>query len=196
MCGICGKLNLNLEQNVSPELVDRMINAISHRGPDGRGKYLAGPVGLGHARLAIIDLDTGDQPMSNEDGAIWVVYNGEIYNFQELREDLIERGHIFRSTCDTEVIIHLYEEHGVDCARHLRGMFAFALWDSRQKALYLARDRVGIKPLYYVNTGKAFAFASEIKSLLCDPEVKREVSFEAIHKFLTFLVLARRRHVV
>ncbi|MGA9452649.1 MAG: asparagine synthase (glutamine-hydrolyzing) [Verrucomicrobiia bacterium] len=189
MCGICGKLVFDPEQKVSAELVDRMMSVISHRGPDGQGKYLSGPVGLGHARLAIIDLSTGDQPMTNEDGTIWLVYNGEIYNFQELRERLIKKGHIFRSTCDTEVIIHLYEEYGVECASHLRGMFAFALWDSRRQALYLARDRVGIKPLYYTNAGKAFVFGSEIKSILCDPDVKREVNHEAIHKFLTFLYL-------
>ena len=189
MCGICGKLVFDPEQKVSAELVDRMMSVISHRGPDGQGKYLSGPVGLGHARLAIIDLSTGDQPMTNEDGTIWLVYNGEIYNFQELRDRLIKKGHIFRSTCDTEVIIHLYEEYGVECASHLRGMFAFALWDSRKQALYLARDRVGIKPLYYTNAGKAFVFGSEIKSILCDPDVKREVNHEAIHKFLTFLYL-------
>ena len=189
MCGICGKLVFNSGQKVATELVDRMMSVISHRGPDGQGKYLSGPVGLGHARLAIIDLSTGDQPMTNEDGTIWLVYNGEIYNFQELREGLIKKGHTFRSTCDTEVIIHLYEEYGVECASHLRGMFAFALWDSRQQALYLARDRVGIKPLYYANTGRAFVFGSEIKSILCDPEVKREVNHEAIHKFLTFMYL-------
>jgi len=189
MCGICGKLVFDSEEKVSAELVDRMMNVISHRGPDGQGKYLSGPVGLGHARLAIIDLSTGDQPMTNEDGSIWLVYNGEIYNFQELRDALIRKGHTFRSTSDTEVIIHLYEEYGVECAKHLRGMFAFALWDSRQQALYLARDRVGIKPLYYANLGTAFVFGSEIKSILCDPAVKREVNHEAIHKFLTFLYL-------
>ena len=189
MCGICGKLVFDSEEKVSAELVDRMMNVISHRGPDGQGKYLSGPVGLGHARLAIIDLSTGDQPMTNEDGSIWLVYNGEIYNFQELRDALIKKGHTFRSTCDTEVIVHLYEEYGVECAKHLQGMFAFALWDARQKALYLARDRVGIKPLYYANLGKALVFGSEIKSILCDPAVKREVNPEAVHKFLTFLYL-------
>jgi asparagine synthase (glutamine-hydrolysing) len=166
-----------------------MMDAISHRGPDGRGKHLSGSVGLGHTRLAIIDLSTGDQPMTNEDGTIWLVYNGEVYNFHELREELLRKGHHFRSTSDTEVIIHLYEEYGSDCASRLRGMFAFALWDDRAKSLYLARDRVGIKPLYYVNTGKALLFASEIKSLLCDPEIRREVNPQSIHRFLTFLYL-------
>jgi len=189
MCGICGKLVFDSGEKVSAELVDQMMRVIAHRGPDGQGKYLSGPVGLGHARLAIIDLSTGDQPMTNEDGTIWLVYNGEIYNFQELRDGLLKKGHIFRSTSDTEVIIHLYEEYGVECASHLRGMFAFALWDSRQQALYLARDRVGIKPLYYANSERTFVFGSEIKSILCDPEVKREVNHEAVHKFLTFLYL-------
>jgi asparagine synthase (glutamine-hydrolysing) len=189
MCGICGKLYFDSDRRVDAGQLDSMMDAISHRGPDGRGKHLSGSVGLGHTRLAIIDLSTGDQPMTNEDGTIWLVYNGEIYNFHVLREELLRKGHHFRSTSDTEVIIHLYEEYGSDCASRLRGMFAFALWDDRAKSLYLARDRVGIKPLYYVNTGKALLFASEIKSLLCDPEIRREVNPQAIHRFLTFLYL-------
>jgi asparagine synthase (glutamine-hydrolysing) len=189
MCGICGKLYFDSEWKVNGEQMDRMIAAISHRGPDGQGKYLSGPVGLGHARLAIIDLSTGDQPMTNEDSSIWLVYNGEVYNFQELREELTRKGHTFRSNSDTEVIIHLYEEYGTECASRLRGMFAFALWDDAAKTLFMARDRVGIKPLYYVNTGKALLFASEIKSLLCDPDVRREADPQAVHRFLTFLYL-------
>jgi asparagine synthase (glutamine-hydrolysing) len=189
MCGICGKLLFDSEQRVNADHLNRMMAAIAHRGPDGQGKYLSGPVGLGHTRLAIIDLNTGDQPMTNEDGTVWLVYNGEVYNFPELREELARKGHIFRSKSDTEVIIHLYEEYGAECVSRLRGMFAFALWDDAAKLLYIARDRVGIKPLYYVNTGKALLFASEIKSLLCDPEVRREVHPEAIHRFLTFLYL-------
>jgi asparagine synthase (glutamine-hydrolysing) len=167
MCGIAGKLFLQGEQLVDRRLIDRMLAMIAHRGPDGQGKYISGPVGLGHARLAIIDLNTGDQPMTNEDGTIWVVYNGEIYNFQELREGLIKKGHTFRSTCDTEVILHLYEEHGVECAKYLRGMFAFALWDSRQKALYLARDRVGNKALilYAYGKGHRLRFGNQIHPL-------------------------------
>jgi asparagine synthase (glutamine-hydrolysing) len=189
MCGICGKLYFDIEQRVDPAQLDRMMGALSHRGPDGQGKYLAGRVGLGHTRLAIIDLSTGDQPMTNEDETIWLVYNGEVYNFGELREELIGKGHKFRSTSDTEVIIHLYEEYGDECARRLRGMFAFALWDDTAKTLFVARDRVGIKPLYYMNTGKAFLFASEIKSLLRADEAQREVDPQAIHRFLTFLYL-------
>src|SRR5271170_2580094 len=119
MCGIAGKLFLDGQQPVDRDLVDRMLAVITHRGPDGQGKYFSGPVGLGHRRLAIIDLTTGDQPMTNENGTIWLVYNGEIYNFQELREELIRKGHVFRSTSDTEVIIHLYEEYGTECVNRL-----------------------------------------------------------------------------
>jgi asparagine synthase (glutamine-hydrolysing) len=189
MCGICGKLYFESGQTVNAQQLDGMMGAISHRGPDGQGRYLAGSVGLGHTRLAIIDLSTGDQPMTNEDRTIWLVFNGEIYNFHELREELIGKGHVFRSTSDTEVIIHLYEEYGTACPSRLRGMFAFALWDDVNRTLFLARDRVGIKPLYYVNTGKALLFASEIKALLCDREVDREIDRQAIHRFLTFLYL-------
>ncbi|MBV9998639.1 MAG: asparagine synthase (glutamine-hydrolyzing) [Verrucomicrobia bacterium] len=187
MCGICGKLYFDPSRQVNPWKVDRMMDAIAHRGPDGRGKYVAGPVGLGHTRLAIIDLGTGDQPMTNEDKTVWLVYNGEVYNFHELREELIGKGHTFRSNSDTEVIVHLYEEYGPECASRLRGMFAFALWDNAAKTLFLARDRVGIKPLYYINTGNALLFASEIKALLRDPDVPREVDLQSIHRFLTFL---------
>jgi asparagine synthase (glutamine-hydrolysing) len=193
MCGICGKLFFDADRRVDAGELDRMMAAIAHRGPDGQGKYRSGQVGLGHTRLAIIDLNTGDQPMTNEDETIWLVYNGEIYNFQELREGLISKGHEFRSTSDTEVIIHLYEEYGVECVSRLRGMFAFALWDHNSHTLFLARDRLGIKPLYYVNTGKALLFASEIKSLLCDPEVQRDVDPQVIHRFLTFLHLPGER---
>lgn len=186
MCGIIGKLNLDGQQPVHPDLIQRMMDLIAHRGPDGEGMYVSGAVGLGHRRLSIIDLNTGDQPMSNEDGTVWVVYNGEIYNFQELRTDLQSRGHKFKSATDTEVIIHLYEELDAESVVRLRGMFAFALWDERKQSLLLARDRVGIKPLYYTNTGKAFLFASEIKSLLADPSVKRSINYCAIDRFLTY----------
>jgi asparagine synthase (glutamine-hydrolysing) len=189
MCGICGKLNFNREKFVEPALIRRMMDMIQHRGPDGHGEFLSGPVGLGHRRLSIIDLDTGKQPMSNEDGTVWVVYNGEIYNFQELRTELEGRGHQFKSTTDTEVIVHLYEELGDQCVTRFRGMFAFALWDERRKHLLLARDRVGVKPLYYTNTGKSLLFASEIKSLLVDSDVERRVNLRAIDRFLTYYYL-------
>lgn len=189
MCGICGKLNFDRQEPVDSALLRRMMDLLHHRGPDGSGEYCSGPVALGHRRLSIIDLKTGSQPMANEDGTVWVVYNGEIYNFPELRADQQSRGHQFKSTSDTEVIIHLYEELGEESVAHLRGMFAFALWDERKQLLLLARDRVGVKPLYYTNTGKAFLFASEIKSLIADPTVTRNVNLAAIDRFLTYYYL-------
>jgi len=189
MCGICGKLNFNRQKYVDQGLIRQMMDMIQHRGPDASGEFLSGPVGLGHRRLSIIDLDTGGQPMSNEDDSVWVVYNGEIYNFRELRKELEGKGHQFKSTTDTEVIVHLYEEMGDQCVTRLRGMFAFALWDERKQRLLLARDRVGIKPLYYTNTGKSLLFASEIKSLLVDSDIERRVNPRAIDRFLTYYYL-------
>ncbi len=189
MCGICGKLNFDRQLPIEPGLIRRMMDVIKHRGPDGCGEFLSGQIGLGHRRLSIIDLDTGAQPMSNEDGTIWVVYNGEIYNFKELRTELEGKGHQFKSSSDTEVIVHLYEELGDQCVSRLRGMFAFALWDESHQRLLLARDRVGVKPLYYKNTGKALIFGSEIKSLLVDPSVERSINIFALDRFLTYYYL-------
>ncbi len=190
MCGIAGKVYLDGQTPVDPALIQRMTDVIAHRGPDGEGKYASGPVGLGHRRLSIIDLrPTGAQPMCNEDKTVWIVFNGEIYNYPELRTELIYKGHKFVSTSDTEVIVHLYEEYGQECVKRLRGMFAFGIWDEKKRELFLARDRVGIKPLYFTNTGKALIFGSEIKSLLVDPEVKREVNLRAIDRFLTYYYL-------
>lgn len=189
MCGIVGKLNFDGREPVQPGLIRRMTDAIGHRGPDGKGEYLSGPVGLGHRRLSIIGLENGAQPMSNEDGTVWVVYNGEIYNYPELRRELAGRGHFFSTDTDTEVIVHLYEESGAACVERLMGMFAFALWDERQRALLLARDRVGIKPLYYVETATSLLFASEIKSLLADPAVERRFEARALDRFLTYYYL-------
>ena len=187
MCGICGKLNLDAQEPVDGSIVQRMMDTISHRGPDGRGQFMSGPIGLGHLRLSIIDLSTGDQPIYNEDGTVCVVYNGEMYNFLELRDELEARGHRFRSKTDTEVIVHAYEEWGESAVQRFRGMFAFALWDASRKFLLVARDRVGIKPLYYVNTGRSLLFASEIKALLADPCVPRRINPHAIDLFLTEL---------
>jgi asparagine synthase (glutamine-hydrolysing) len=188
MCGIVGKLNSDRQQPVDADLIDRMSGAIAHRGPDADGKYVSGPIGLGHRRLSIIDLSSsGSQPMSNEDGSMWIVFNGEIYNFQELRDRLLKRGHTFRSRTDTEVIIHLYEEYGADCLSRLNGMFALAIWDSRRRRLFLARDRLGIKPLYYCETPDALYFASELKSIIADPAVPREINPVAVRQFLSFL---------
>src|SRR4030095_10015796 len=125
-----------------------MADAIRHRGPDDEGFYISGQIGLGFRRLSIIDLAGGHQPLSNEDGTVWIVFNGEIYNYQTLRDDLLSKGHVFKTKADTEVIVHLYEEYGTDCVQRLRGMFGFAIWDAHQEQLFLARDRVGIKPLY------------------------------------------------
>lgn len=186
MCGICGKLNFDRESPVSPGLVRAMADTIEHRGPDDDGYYVKGAVGLGFRRLSIIDLSTGHQPLSNEDGTVWIVFNGEIYNYQELRGFLQSRGHIFRTKTDTEVIVHLYEEFGEECVSRLRGMFAFAIWDSRTEKLFLARDRVGIKPLYYWKSDQSLVFGSEIKAILADPAVQPEIAPEVIDRFLTF----------
>ena len=171
---------------VSPAVIKAMADTIQHRGPDDEGFYFSGPIGLGFRRLSIIDLKTGHQPLSNEDGSVWIVFNGEIYNYQELREYLLSKGHVFTTETDTEVIVHLYEELGEACTEKLRGMFAFAIWDDRQKILFLARDRVGIKPLYYWLSEHSLVFGSEIKAILVDPEVKPEVSPAIIDRFLTF----------
>jgi len=186
VCGICGKLDFDRNASVAPALLKAMADAIYHRGPDDEGYYVSGPVGLGFRRLSIIDLNTGHQPLSNEDGTVWIVFNGEIYNYQELREFLRAKGHTFKTQTDTEVIVHLYEEFGASCVEKLRGMFAFAIWDDRQKVLLLARDRVGIKPLYYSLTQSCLVFGSEIKAILADPEVKPEVAPAMIDRFLSF----------
>jgi asparagine synthase (glutamine-hydrolysing) len=186
MCGICGKLSFDQEQSVEPNLIEAMTNVIAHRGPDGSGIHVAGPIGLGHRRLSIIDLTTGDQPMCNEDGTVWVVYNGEIYNYQELRTELLALGHRFKSATDTEVLVHAYEEWGEASVARMRGMFAYALWDARKRLLLLARDRVGVKPLYYANTGSSLLFGSEMKSLLVDVSLARRVNPRAIDRFLAY----------
>lgn len=168
-------------------LIRRMGELLAHRGPDGEGVYVDGPVGLGHRRLAIIDLSSaGQQPMHNEDDTVWITFNGEIYNFQELRDDLLKRGHRFQSKTDTETIIHLYEEHGVDCLKRLRGMFAFAIWDARARTLLLARDRLGKKPLYYLAGASGIVFASEPKAFLADPGFEPQPNLEAISHYLTY----------
>jgi len=189
MCGICGKLNFEDGATVSPRLLKAMADSIRHRGPDDEGYYSAGQVGLGFRRLSIIDLKTGHQPICNEDGTVWIVFNGEIYNYKELRKDLLSRGHVFKSQTDTEVIVHLYEEFGESCVEKLRGMFAFAIWDRPKQTLLLARDRVGIKPLYYRLTGSSIIFGSEIKAILADPDAESEIHPEMIDRFLTFYYL-------
>ncbi len=148
MCGICGKLNFDYGTPVDRDTLQQMNSSLEHRGPDGDGLYLNGPVGRGHRRLSIMDLSTGSQPMSNEDGSVWVTFNGEIYNHKILRQELESKGHQFVSSSDTEVIVHAYEEWGRECIHRFNGMFALGLWDARPRSLWLARDRMGIKPLF------------------------------------------------
>jgi asparagine synthase (glutamine-hydrolysing) len=186
MCGICGIVELDGIRRFTEEDLQVMAGAIRHRGPDDEGTVVSGPVGLGFRRLSIIDLPGGHQPMTNEDGTIWIVFNGEIYNHRQLRPILEGRGHRYANNSDTETILHLYEEYGPDCVRHLRGMFAFAIWDSRRKRLFCARDRLGIKPFYYVVVDGRFLFASEIKALLELPQVHRRLNRLALPEFLCF----------
>jgi len=184
VCGIAGILRVD-GAPAGADLLGAMTSAIAHRGPDGDGFFCDGSVGLGHRRLAIIDLATGDQPMATEDGSLVLVFNGEIYNFRELRRELEGRDATFRTTSDTEVILQAYEAWGVDCLPRLRGMFAFALWDRPRRRLFLARDRVGIKPLVYAWDGRRLLFGSEIKALLEDPGLPREIDWQALRDFLT-----------
>ncbi len=188
MCGIAGIIEPVAASSAIErrELIQRMCDVITHRGPDDEGFYVDGCVALGMRRLSIIDLATGRQPISNEDGSVWIVFNGEIYNYRELRDDLLKRGHQFRTNSDTETIVHLYEELGDRCVEKLRGMFGFAIWDARARKLLLARDRVGKKPLHYAQVGDALIFGSEIKSLLQHPQLKREANLEALSDFLSF----------
>jgi asparagine synthase (glutamine-hydrolysing) len=185
MCGIAGLMSWD---GPPPTAADAhaMCDLLVHRGPDDEGLYVGEGVALGMRRLSIIDLATGHQPVRNEDGTVWVVFNGEIYNFKELRRDLEGRGHRFYTTSDTETIVHLYEEHGADLVQHLRGMFALAVWDARRRRLLLARDRLGIKPLFYARTPGGLAFASELKALLQVPGVDRRLSWPALAHLLTF----------
>ncbi len=163
-----------------------MSQTLLHRGPDGGGEHLDGTMGFGMRRLSIIDLETGDQPLGNEDGSVWIVFNGEIYNYRELAAELVTRGHQFRTRSDTEVIVHLYEEEGERCVERLRGMFAFAIWDAPRRTLFLARDRLGIKPLYYASTARGFVFGSELKALMAVPWVDRSVDPNGTLAYLRF----------
>ncbi len=184
MCGIVGILDIFLIPERS--LVEEMCRIMKHRGPDGEGYYIEGTTALGHRRLSIIDLEGGKEPLSNEDETVWITYNGEIYNFLELKKELIEKGHRFRTKSDTETIVHAYEEYGTRCLEKLRGMFAFGIWDERRKTLFLARDRLGKKPLYYYMDDKKFVFASELKAILQDKSIKREINTKAVADYLTY----------
>src|SRR5262249_30464242 len=185
-CGIAGFVNREGE-SADRGVLERMTTTLFHRGPDGDGFLVDGPAALGHRRLSIIDLDGGAQPMANEDGSVWVSYNGELYNEPALREWLLARGHTFRTVSDTEALVHLYEEHGPEFARHLNGMFALALWDRRRSRLVLSRDRMGQKPLYYAETPRGgLVFGSEPKSVLRHPEVARRLDLHGLARYLFY----------
>lgn len=190
MCGICGYYNNTPDSGLIIERsVREMCALMVHRGPDEEGIYVSGSIGLGHRRLSIIDLSSGQQPLSNEDGSIWIVFNGEIYNYREIREELLKKGHQFKTHSDTEVIVHLYEEYGEDLFAKLNGMFAIGLWDGIKKKLIVARDRFGKKPLYYCYKGNIFIFSSELKAILANPSIAREIDPESVSNYLSFLYI-------
>jgi asparagine synthase (glutamine-hydrolysing) len=184
VCGIAGIASTNGDRIDADRLAD-MIAMLAHRGPDGRGLHVDGSVGLAHARLSIVDLAGGQQPMSNEDGSIWITFNGEIFNHVELRAELTRKGHQFRTRSDTEVILHLYEEEGADAVRRLNGQWAFGLWDARRRLLFLSRDRIGVRPLFYSVSARRLLFASEIKALFADPGVSRALDPRGLDNIFT-----------
>lgn len=186
MCGICGVVNYEYKKPVSKDLLKKMCDVMAHRGPNDEGYYTDKYIGLGHRRLSILDLSGGHQPMHNEDKTVWVVFNGEIYNYKELRHKLEQKGHQFYTHCDTEVIVHAYESYGTDCVKHFKGMFAFGLWDTKTQDFFLARDRIGIKPLYYYQKNGKIIFASEIKAILEDDVVERSIHNASLDHFITF----------
>jgi asparagine synthase (glutamine-hydrolysing) len=186
MCGIAGKLCLANEDHVREAELRQMLAMLRHRGPDEFGIYLDGQVGLGNARLSIIDLGGGQQPISNEDGTLWIVFNGEIFNYVELRPELEAKGHRFATNSDTEVLLHLYEEYGAQCLERLNGQFAFAIWNARDRSLFMARDRLGVRPLFYTVTGGQLFFASEIKAILVNPQVRGELDPVTLNQIFTF----------
>jgi asparagine synthase (glutamine-hydrolysing) len=185
MCGIAGMFNLD-GAAVAPESLRGMIRMLAHRGPDDTGFHAENGVGLAHARLSIIDLDTGQQPMCNEDSSLWITFNGEIFNYLELREELLSKGHRFATRSDTEVILHLYEEKGEDCVRYLNGQWAFAIWDNQRRRLFLSRDRLGVRPLFYTQANKTFIFGSEIKAIFACPGISREIDFNGLDEVFTY----------
>jgi asparagine synthase (glutamine-hydrolysing) len=185
MCGIAGIVSLK-GRELARDILDRMVRSLSHRGPDCNGAYHGGTIGLAHARLSIIDLSGGHQPMSNEDGSLWITFNGEVFNYVELRNELIRKGHRFLTHSDTEVILHMYEEKAEECVQHFNGQWAFAIWDAKRHRLFLSRDRIGVLPLFYTLTPDSFLFASEIKAILNHPEVKRSIDLRALDQVFTF----------
>lgn len=186
MCGICGYIHLDRAKRPSEDILRGMTDSIAHRGPDDAGYYLGQNVALGHRRLSIIDLQTGHQPIFNEDASAVIVYNGEVYNFPELKKALTEKGHRFSTHSDTEVVLHAYEEYGEDCVKHFNGMFALAIWDEKLQKLFLARDKFGKKPLYYGIFANQFIFGSELKALLKHPSVTKDIDISALSKYLAY----------
>lgn len=186
MCGIAGIINLGQQEPISSDVLRRMVSIQQHRGPDESGAYIDDNIGLAHARLSIIDLSEGTQPIHNEDKSLWIIYNGEVFNYPELRQKLIKQGHRFYTTTDTEVILHLYEEKGIDCLHELNGQFAFAIWNSNSKTLFMARDRVGIIPLHYTIQNQRLYFASEVKAIFADKEVNRSLDHESLDQIFTY----------
>ena len=186
MCGIVGIVYKDKGRRVEEPLLIEMRDLLEHRGPDDAGLYVEGHVGLGHRRLLIIDISSGHQPMTNEDGSLWIVFNGEIYNFKTLRESLLKKGHLFKTKSDTEVILHLYEEKGANCVSDLNGIFAFAIWDGKNQSLFLARDHMGVKPLYYAETEEVFLFSSEIKSIINSGYLKPRCREESVFEYFMF----------
>lgn len=186
MCGIAGIVNLKQHKPISSDALRKMVSIQKHRGPDETGAYIDDNIGLAHARLSIIDLKDGTQPIHNEDKSLWIIYNGEVFNYPELRQELVRRGHKFYTSSDTEVILHLYEDKGINCLKELNGQFAFAIWDSNNRTLFLARDRVGILPLYYTIQNQRLYFASEIKAIFANKEIHRTLDSESLDQVFTF----------
>lgn len=186
MCGITGLVHFNKDKVVVPAILKNMSDSICHRGPDDEGHYIHQNVGLGFRRLSIIDLSTGHQPLSNQNDSIFIVFNGEIYNYQEQRDKLKQKGYSFKTTTDTEVILHLYQEYGVNCLQYLRGMFAFAIWDNNKEQMFCARDRFGIKPFYYYTNKEKFVFGSEIKAILKSDDIDKTISIDALDSYFAF----------
>lgn len=186
MCGIAGIVNLGKQQPIIPKALRQMVSIQRHRGPDETGAYIDDNIGLAHARLSIIDLSEGTQPIHNEDKSLWIIYNGEVFNYPELRQKLIQHGHKFYTSSDTEVILHLYEEKGIDCLNELNGQYAFAIWNSKNKTLFLARDRVGILPLHYTIQNQRLYFASEVKGIFTNKEINRSLDPESLDQIFTY----------
>ena len=186
MCGIAGIVSSDLNETIDKELIQNMTNVLAHRGPDGSGSFHDKGISLGHRRLSIIDVEGGHQPMSSEDDMITITYNGEIYNFETLRKELLGLGCNFRTKSDTEVIIKAYLQWGIEAIGRFNGMFAFGLWDRREKRLLLVRDRMGVKPLYWAKVGQRLIFASEVKAILSYPGFERRANLDAVSSYLTF----------